>query len=215
MPKPLIWSKQRFAKSRIVAAIDHARPSSHRADDGRRWSGTSPWPCAAVGFLRLNLRRHRWRSASPAPGTAARPASSQHFFNSSAGPCSGSGQGKVTGSLPPPALQIGMHHVALDRAGTHDRDLDDEIVEICAALAAAACSSAPGSPPGTRRANRPGTACRRPPASSRGIVASVPALAVMLLDQVEAFADAGQHAERQHVDLEDARARRCRPCPIR
>ena len=26
----------------------------------------------------------------------------------------------------------------------------------------------------------------------------------MLLDQVEAFADAGQHAEREHVDLEDA-----------
>ena len=29
--------------------------------------------------------------------------------------------------LPPP--QIGMHHVALDRPGPHDRDLDDEIVE--------------------------------------------------------------------------------------
>ena len=27
---------------------------------------------------------------------------------------------------------------------------------------------------------------------------------MMLLDQVEAFADAGQHAEREHVDLEDA-----------
>jgi len=25
--------------------------------------------------------------------------------------------------------QIGVHHVALDRPGTHDRDLDDEIVE--------------------------------------------------------------------------------------
>ena len=27
---------------------------------------------------------------------------------------------------------------------------------------------------------------------------------MMLLDQVEAFADAGQHSEREHVDLEDA-----------
>ena len=27
------------------------------------------------------------------------------------------------------APQIGMHHVALDRAGPHDRHLDDEIVE--------------------------------------------------------------------------------------
>jgi hypothetical protein len=29
-------------------------------------------------------------------------------------------------------------------------------------------------------------------------------LAVMRLQQVEAFADAGQHAQRQHIDLEDA-----------
>ncbi len=32
-----------------------------------------------------------------------------------------------------PAPQIGMHHVALDRARPHDRDLDDEIVEFAAA----------------------------------------------------------------------------------
>ena len=28
-----------------------------------------------------------------------------------------------------PAAQIGMHHVALDRAGPHDRHLDDKVVE--------------------------------------------------------------------------------------
>ena len=28
------------------------------------------------------------------------------------------------------AAQIGMHHVALDRSGPHDRHLDDEIVEL-------------------------------------------------------------------------------------
>ncbi len=45
------------------------------------------------------------------------------------GPWSGEGEGNTTfsTSLPPP--QIGMHHVALDRAGPHDRDLDDEVVE--------------------------------------------------------------------------------------
>ena len=29
-----------------------------------------------------------------------------------------------------PALQVRMHHAALDRAGAHDRDLDDEVVEV-------------------------------------------------------------------------------------
>ena len=32
-----------------------------------------------------------------------------------------------------PAAQIGMHHVALDRAGADDRDLDDEVVEFASA----------------------------------------------------------------------------------
>ena len=32
--------------------------------------------------------------------------------------------------MPEPALQVGMHHAALDRAGPDDRDLDDEIVEL-------------------------------------------------------------------------------------
>ena len=31
---------------------------------------------------------------------------------------------------PLPAAQIRMHHVALDRAGAHDRHLDDEVVEV-------------------------------------------------------------------------------------
>ncbi len=34
------------------------------------------------------------------------------------------------GLLAAAPAQIGMHHVALDRAGAHDRDLDDQVVEI-------------------------------------------------------------------------------------
>ena len=33
-------------------------------------------------------------------------------------------------ALAAPALEIGMHHVADDRAGADDRDLDDEVVEM-------------------------------------------------------------------------------------
>ena len=56
-----------------------------------------------------------------------------------------------------------MHHVALDRPGPDDRHLDHQVVELRAASGAAAWTSAPGSPPGTRRRNRPCTACRRRP----------------------------------------------------
>ena len=68
---------------------------------------------------------------------------------------------------PLPAPQIGMHHVALDGAGPHDRDLDDEIVEFRAASAAAASTSAPGSRSGTRRSCRRARSWRRRQASSR------------------------------------------------
>ena len=40
--------------------------------------------------------------------------------------------GSRLGSLPFTPAQIGMHHVALDRPGPHDRDFDDEIVEVSA-----------------------------------------------------------------------------------
>ncbi len=64
---------------------------------------------------------------------------------------------------PLPAAQIGMHHVALDRSGPHDRDLDDEIVEFLRAAAAAASTSARGSRSGTRRSCRRAGSCGRPP----------------------------------------------------
>ena len=122
--------------------------------------------------------------------------------------------------LPLPAPQIGMHHVALDRAGPHDRHLDDEIVEFARPqprqhrhLRAAF---------DLEDAERVGAAdhvvdAGRPLAgSSPASAASVPvARVVMLCQQIEGAAQAGQHAERQDVDLEDLRPRRDRPCPIR
>ena len=59
------------------------------------------------------------------------------------------------------AAQIGMHHAALDRAGAHDRDLDHQIVETCAASAAAAWTSARAIRSGTRPRCRPAGSCRR------------------------------------------------------
>ena len=48
-----------------------------------------------------------------------------------------------------------MHHVALDRPGPDDGDLDDQVVKACAASSAAASPSARGSRPGTRRSCPP------------------------------------------------------------
>ena len=105
------------------------------------------------------------------------------------------------GSAPP--LEIGMHHVALDRPGTHDRDLDHEVVEFARAQ--------PRQHVHLRTALDLEHAQRIPLAQHRigfGILArdrrQGQRAAVMLVDQVETFADAGQHAQREHIDLEDA-----------
>ncbi len=63
-----------------------------------------------------------WNSGTPSVLPSTR-------CNSSGGPCSGDGEGKLDLLLAGAAAQIGMHHVALDRAGPHDRDLDHQIVE--------------------------------------------------------------------------------------
>ena len=49
------------------------------------------------------------------------------------------------------AAQVRMHHVALDRPGPHDGDLDHEVVELRRAAAAAASTSARAIRSGTRR----------------------------------------------------------------
>ncbi len=102
--------------------------------------------------------------------------------------------------LPPP--QIGMHHVALDGAGPHDRDLDHEIVE------------GPGLQPRQHGHLGPALDLEHPdrvgpvdhvvddrllPRQGRQRIGG----AVVPLEQVEPLLQAGQHAERQDVDLED------------
>ena len=96
-----------------------------------------------------------------------------------------------------------MHHVALDRAGAHDRDLDDEIVEFLRLqprqhrhLRAAL---------DLEHADRVGALDHRIDLRLlRRNGRQRQALAVMLVEKLEALAQRGQHAERQHVDLQKA-----------
>ena len=151
----------------LVAVADHAGDELlAEGVDGADVAEGGHGAAQPVGLVGREAGRRRWRSASPAPGTAARRGSCR-------APPSAPRRDRSTGSLPVAPAQVGMHHVALDRPGAHDRHLDDEIVEAARLAAAAASTSAPGSRPGTRRPSRPGTACRRRPRSSRGTVASV------------------------------------------
>ena len=95
-----------------------------------------------------------------------------------------------------------MHHVALDRPGAHDRDLDDEIVEL--ARLEARQHRHLGAAFDLKDADRIGAAQHLVNARvfGRDRVERVRAT-VMLLDQRKALADAGQHAEREDVDLEN------------
>ena len=96
-----------------------------------------------------------------------------------------------------------MHHVALDWARPHDRDLDDEIVEFarfeprqhCHLRAALDLEDAERV--GAREHLVNGGVLGR----DRGELETA---AMMLLDQRKSLADAGQHAERQDIDLQNA-----------
>ena len=105
--------------------------------------------------------------------------------------------------MPGAPAQIGMHHVALDRPRPHDRDLDHEIVEFA--------RLEPRQHRHLRAALDLEDAERVGPAQhlvDLGLLGrdrgEVETAAVMLLDQREGLADAGQHAERQDIDLQDA-----------
>ena len=96
-----------------------------------------------------------------------------------------------------------MDHIALDRPGPDNRDLDHQIVE--------AARAQPREHVHLRAAFDLKHAERVPLAQhvvNLGVLArdarQCQVFAVMCAQQIEAFADAGQHAERQHIDLEDA-----------
>jgi len=102
-----------------------------------------------------------------------------------------------------PPLEIGVHHVPLDRAGPDNRDLDHQIIEFAR------------SQPRQHVHLRPAfnlEHAERIPTPQHGVSLRVFArnrgqcqrAAMMHLQQVKAFPDAGEHAQRQHIDLENA-----------
>ena len=99
--------------------------------------------------------------------------------------------------------QIGVDHVALDRPGADDRDLDDEVVEAARLEARQHRHLGPALDLEDADRVRPaqhvvdGRVLRR-----HAVQAEAPA--VIPGQQIEALADAGQHAEGEDVDLEDA-----------
>ena len=117
-------------------------------------------------YLKVAIDLRSWSASpgvKPAHSIATRIACSWNSGTPSVLPStfSSSGFGIVHRLLALAAAEIGMHHVALDRAGPDDRHLDDEIVEGPRLHAAAASTSAPGSRSGRCRACRPCGSSRR------------------------------------------------------
>ncbi len=106
-----------------------------------------------------------------------------------------------------------MHHVALDRSGADDGDLDDEIVVV-----SAACSR--GSIDICARDsiwNTPTVSARRDHLVDArifgGYVGKLERPPTKATDQRQRAPDGREHAEPQHIDLEQAADHRDRPCP--
>ena len=111
------------------------------------------------------------------------------------------GRGEFDRLVAAAAAQIGMNHVTLDRAWADDGNLDDEVVEL------------PRPQPRQHVHLRPAFHLEHADRVSLaqhvvngGIVgrhgAEREIAAVMLLQKSEALADAGEHAEAEHIDLE-------------
>ncbi len=116
----------------------------------------------------------------------------------------GIGAGEGHRLLARPALQERMDHVALDRTRPDDRDFDDEVVEAARLEARKHVHLRPALD--LEHAQR--VALAQHVVDLRHLLRDgrqLETLAMMQVDQIEAFADAGQHAEREHVDLEDAK----------
>ena len=102
-------------------------------------------------------------------------------------------------------LQIGVDHVALDRAGPNDRDLDDEIVESLGFQTRQHVHLRPA-------LDLEDT--QRIPFLQHRVNCRILLLDIgerqsafaMRLDECEAFADTGEHSQRQNVDLQDTQS---------
>ncbi len=102
-----------------------------------------------------------------------------------------------------PTAKIGMHHVALDRPRPHNRDFNDQIVELARTQARqhVHLSAAFDLKHAERLAAAQHVVDRRVLLGWTGVRDY---RRLMICDQVETLADAGQHAQRQHIDLHQA-----------
>jgi hypothetical protein len=97
-----------------------------------------------------------------------------------------------------------MHHVALDRTGADDRDLYHEVVETARAHPRQEVHLRPAFD--LEDAKRVGPAQHVVDGRVLGRQRGERVVGLMVrLQQRERLADAGQHAEREHVDLQDAK----------
>ena len=116
--------------------------------------------------------------------------------------------GRVVGRLDAvAAAEIGMHHVALDRARPDDRHLDDEVVEFPRLEARQHRHLRPA----LHLEDADGIGLAQHVVDGVAVVGAVlrdggerQVAAVVELEEVEPAPDAAQHAERQHVDLHQA-----------
>ncbi len=114
------------------------------------------------------------------------------------------GRGKFGFFQPRAATQIGVDHVAFDRAGPHDRDLDRKVVKLARAQtrqhvdlgAAFHLEHADAVAPAQHVVNGRIIGIK----VHHQLMIAQP----MVAHQVECLADAGKHAERQHIDLHQA-----------
>ena len=99
------------------------------------------------------------------------------------------------------AAQIGVDHVALDRTRTHDGNLDDEVVEAARLQAWQHVHLRPA----LDLEHADGIGAAEHVVDGRIVArhgAEREAPAIMLADQGKGLADAGEHAEAQHIDLQ-------------
>ena len=98
-----------------------------------------------------------------------------------------------------------MHHVALDRTGPHDRHLDHQVVETARLQARQHAICARDS-----IWNTPMVSARQIMSRRRGSFGGMSPQrrirAAVAIDQIEAALQRREHAERQHVDLEQSEA---------
>ena len=199
--EPLDLVEAALGEIALIAAPDHALDHHalifvHGAEMAERRHGAAQ----PVGVGGRKARRHHGEAHRLLLEQRHAERPPQHLLQFVGRAVLRRGRGKGDVFDPLPAAQIGMHHVALDRPGPDDRHLDDEVIELAR--------------PQTRQHVhlRPALDLEHADRVARaehvvdgrilpGDRVQRVALAARRRDQVERLADAGQHAERQDIDL--------------